>query len=270
MGGLVLKRRRNPLGGLPPARFGIRPGSAGLTTLITNVDVEQARAIQPEHAAEYLTRYAADGRAGWALRFEGLLPEQVRRSPLITAFIPIGKEPRSATAGGDDLLDRPLSSLLPAGSFIAVPRHIPDQRDYLTVTTYDRDVLPLDSLLVIDKDTVAVFGWLSSRAFWLWTQAVKASAPTATTYTAYTSFPAPTLGRKDRRALELAADTVLRSRSHLMTNTLTGLYSEMPEQLEWAHNELDNVVNGLLGIRADADDEVVIQTLIERYESLAA
>lgn len=270
MGGLVLKRRRSPLGELPSAQFGVRPGRAGLTTHITDNDADRARAIDPERSSEYLTRYAADDRTGWALRFEGLLPEGVRRDPLITAFIPIGHLPRTPTPGGDDLLDRPLSDLLPSGSYIAFPRRIPQERDYLTVSTYDREVLPLDSLLVIDKDTTVVFGWLSSRAFWLWTQAVKASAPSATTYTAYTSFPAPGLGRNGRQALELAADTILRSRGHLLTTSLTDLYEEMPDQLAWAHSELDNVVNGLLGIPADADDQAVIQTLIERYESLAA
>jgi hypothetical protein len=270
VGGLVLTRRRTPLGGLPPARFGVRASRAGLTTHLTATQVEQARTIAPDAVAEYLIRVADEHGIGWGFRFEGLLPEVVSRSPLITAFIPIGKEPRTPAGTGDDLLDRPLSSLLPAGSFIGVPRRIPEQRDYLSVTTYDPDVLPLDSLLVIGTDTIVVFGWLSSRAFWLWSQAVRNSAPSATTYTAYTSFPAPHLSRKHKQALELAVDTVLRSRSHLLDDSLRGLYGRMPDQLKWAHDELDNVVNGLLGIHDDADDSTVIASLIERYESLAA
>jgi hypothetical protein len=236
VGGLVLTRRRTPLGGLPPARFGVRASRAGLATHLTATQIEQARTIAPDAVADYLIRVADERVIGWGFRFEGLLPEGVSRSPLIAAFIPIGNKPRTPVGTRGDLLDLPLSSLLPTGSFIGVPRRISDQRDYLSVTTYDPDVLPLDSLLVIDTDTIVVFGWLSSRAFWLWTQAVRSSAPSATTYTAYTSFPAPTLSRKQRQAIELAVDTILRSRSHLLDDSLRGLYGRMPEQLLWAHD----------------------------------
>ena len=84
------------------------------------------------------------------------------------------------------------------------PKVIAETRDYLRVSTYDADVLPLDSLLVIGDETQVTFGWLSSRAFWIWTQVVRRNIPNATTYTAYVNFPAPKLGRKDRNRLEVA------------------------------------------------------------------
>jgi hypothetical protein len=269
MGELVLKPRRKPLGDLPRARLGVRPGAVGLVLDLTEEQLLEAKSIGAP-ASDFLTRVASTRTTSWALRFEGLLPEAVRQSSLVARFIPIGHTPRDGHVGGSELLDKSLTQLMPAGAFIAIPKVIPETRDYLRVSTYDANVLPLDSLLVIDEDTHVTFGWLSSRAFWLWTQVVRSNFPTATTYTAYVNFPAPKLGRKDRNRLEVAVDTVLRSRSHLLNDTVDDLYSRLPEQLQWAHKELDVVVEELLGIPADSDDTEVIRLLLQRYQSLAA
>ncbi len=269
MGDLAFTPRRKPLGALPRAHIGTRPGAIGLTLDVTDEEVRQAELIAAP-SNEFLTQVATSHGKTWALRFEGFLPEAVRRSSLVARFIPIGHTPRDGQVGGSDLLDKPLTQLMPSGAYIAIPKAIPESRDYLTVSTYDADVLPLDSLMTISEDTVVTFGWLSSRAFWLWTQVVRANVPPATTFAAYVNFPAPKLGRKDRDRLEFAVDTVLRSRSHFLTSTVNDLYSRMPEQVEWAHKELDSLVDELLGIPADADDLSAMEHLRSSYESLAA
>ena len=266
---LVLQSRRKPLGHLPRAHFGVRPGAVGLALDLTDEQLHLAQSLDAPRA-DFLTQVATDRTTTWALRFEGLIPEAVRKSSLVARFIPIGHTPREGQVGGSHLLDKPLTQLMPSGAYIAIPKVIPETRDYLRVSTYDPDVLPLDSLLVIDDDTQVTFGWLSSRAFWLWTQVVRSNIPTATTYTAYVNFPAPKLGRKDRNRLEVAVDTILRARSHLIGDTVEDLYGRMPDQLQWAHSELDSVVEDLLGIPADSDDEAVIRSLIRQYQSLAA
>lgn len=269
VGELALRSRRKPLGDLPRARLGVRPSAVGLTLDLTDKQLLEAESIDAP-ASKFLTQVATPRATSWALRFEGLIPEAVRESSLVARFIPIGHTPREGQVGGSDLLDKPLTQLMPSAAYISIPKAIPEDRDYLRVSTYDADVLPLDSLVVIDEDTLVTFGWLSSRAFWLWTQVVRDNVPTATTYTAYVNFPAPRLGRKDRNRLEVAVDTVLRSRSHFLTDTINDLYSRMPEQLKWAHKEVDDVVEDLLGVPTDADDTEVVKRLLQRYESLAA
>lgn len=269
VGELALRSRRKPLGDLPRARLGVRPGAVGLTLDLTDEQLFEAESIEAP-TSDFLTRVATDRTTAWALRFEGLLPEAVRHSSLVARFIPIGHTPREGQVGGSDLLDKPLTQLMPSAAYISIPKAIPESRDYLRVSTYDADILPLDSLLVIDEDTLVTFGWLSSRAFWLWTQVVRDNVPMATTYTAYVNFPAPKLGRKDRNRLEVAVDTVLRSRSHFLMDKVDNLYARMPDQLQWAHTELDVVVEDLLGIPADSDDTEVIKHLLQRYQSLAA
>ena len=269
VGELALRSRRKPLGDLPHAHFGVRPGAIGLALNLTDEQLQLAQSIDAP-TNEFLTQVATDRTKTWALRFEGLIPDAVLRSSLLAGFITIGHTPRAGQVGSSDLLDQPLTQLMPSAAYISIPKAIPEFRDYLRVSTYDADVLPLDSLLVIGDETQVTFGWLSSRAFWLWTQVVRDNVPTATTYTAYVNFPAPKLGRKDRNRLEVAVDTVLRSRSHLLKDTVDDLYSRLPEQLQWAHKELDVVVEELLGIPADSDDTEVIRHLLQQYQSLAA
>lgn len=143
-------------------------------------------------------------------------------------------------------------------------------RDFAAVARYDETDLPLDELNIIGDDTLMVFGWLASRAFWVWQQAVAADKPRATTLHAYKTFPVPELTKKDREVLEEAARTVLLSRSHLMSEGLEALYESPPEQLLWAHDELDHVVDHLMGIPEDADDAQAARCLLKSYELLAA
>ena len=117
---------------------------------------------------------------------------------------------------------------------------------------------------------MVVFGWLASRAFHVWRQTVLAGSPRATTLQAYNTFPAPRLGKRDRATLEGAARTVLVSRSHLMAGSLADLYADLPEQLAWAHAELDTAADRLLGIADDADDEHAAAVLVSAFAALAA
>ncbi len=271
MGSLSFRRRRKPLGQLPVARFGTRPGAIGLLAEVDDSFLASAEAIAPSETDEYVTKVASRHGIGWGIRIRGLLPEAVRDSEFIQQFLVLEHSASEGVSEGHNpLLDKPLSSLLEQRKYLAIPKEISSDRNYLSVSTYDRDVLPLDSLLVIDADSGATFGWLSSNAFWLWTQVVASNAPTATTYTAYNSFPAPALSRKNKELLDSAANTVLRSRGHFLETTLTELYDGAPEQLLWAHQELDALVNQFFGLARDASDSDVINALIESYQLLVA
>ncbi len=256
---------------MPPAFIGARAGAVGLVVDVDQGSLETALLIAPDDQEQYVAKVATSHGIRWGVRIRGLLPEAVRDSEFVHQFVVIKKSGDADASESDSpLLAKPLSSLLRRKKYLAVPKEISSSRNYLNVSTYDRDILPLDSLLVIDADSGTTFGWLSSKSFWLWTQVVASNAPKATTYTAYNSFPAPALSRKNKELLESAANTVLRSRSHFLETSLTHLYDIAPEQLLWAHQELDAVVNRLFDLADDASDTEVIDVLIERYRFLAA
>ena len=261
---LTFGRRRTPLAHhLPLARLGTRPGAIGILPIDESF-LASVLAISPGETNEYVTKISTSHGTKWAVRIRGLLPPAVAASELIQ------KLTGDTTTRHNPLLDRPLASFLQAEEYLAIPKKISSDRNYLSVSTYDRDILPLDSLVVIDADSGATFGWLSSKAFWLWTQVVSSNAPTATTYQAYNSFPAPALSRKNKEILESAANTVLRSRGHFLETSLTQLYDVVPDQLLWAHKELDALVNQFFGLARDASDTEVINALIESYQLLLA
>ncbi len=190
----------------------------------------------------------------------------LRRSPL--GSLPPIKSGRPSTVGISAALKLELD---PQPDWVVLRRRLEKgPRDFAAVARYDEIDLPLDELNIIGEDTLMVFGWLASRAFWVWQQAVAAGNPRATTLHAYRNFPAPALTKKDREVLEEAARTVLVSRSHLMGEGLQALYESPPEQLLWAHDELDRVVDHLMGIPEDADDAQAARCLLKSYELLAA
>ena len=143
-------------------------------------------------------------------------------------------------------------------------------RDLANVARYDETDLPLDDLNYITEDTMVVFGWLTSRAFYLWQQTVLAGNPSATTLQAYNTFPVPKLVKRDRESLEGAARTIMVARSHLMDGSLDDLYADLPEQLAWAHTELDATVDRLLGIPDDVNDQQAAAVLLKSFEALVA
>ena len=261
--GFKVRRRKTPLGHLPDARLGIKAARAGLV-LIPEDLADELGQVAPQERSDYLVQVAAFPGSKWAARVQGALPPRVRASSIVASL-----EARVARSEGSPQ-DKPLEELLPASPYIAMPARVTRQRDYLSVTNYDADVLPLDNLLVVSEDTTVTMGWLSSQAFWVWTQVVTEHEPGASTFRAYTTFPAPLLSRKERQRLEIAVDTILRARMHALGNDIEELYREMPRALYAAHNELDRVVNELLGLPADVSDERLAQHLVDRFVELLA
>lgn len=163
------------------------------------------------------------------------------------------------------------AALQPQPDWVTLRRQLREgPRDLASVARYDETDLPLEELNYINKDTMVVFGWLASRAFYLWQQSVLQTNPRATTLQAYNSFPVPNLQKKDRASLEEAARAVLLSRSYLMEGSLTDLYVDLPQQLAWAHSELDATVDKLLGIPDTADDKKASTVLLKAFQTLAA
>lgn len=258
--GRLWERPTAPLGGLPRARLGIRAGAAGLVLHPDARLFEEARALPEAVRRLVVVEVATPRGTSWAVRVRGNVPSQVQ--PWIGHMAPVYQlDARTSST--------PLPDLLPGGPYLAIPARIP-VRDFLNVATYDGDILPLSSLVVISDETLTTLGWLSSRAFWLWMQVVAQAKPGATTLLAYNTFPAPALKPSQRRRLETAVDTVLASRSYLMTTSLGDLYANMPPQLRDAHEKLDAVVEDLLGLPEGAPDLGVMEHLIAAYEELAA
>ena len=182
---------------------------------------------------------------------------------------PVGSLPRAHSGRADS--SRVSAPARPQPDWVVLRRRLHGgPRDLANGARYVEADLPLNDLNYITDDTMVVFGWLASRAFHLWQQTVLAGNPRATTLQAYNTFPAPRLGKRDRATLEGAARTVLVSRSHLMAGSLADLYADLPEQLAWAHAELDTAADRLLGIADDADDEQAAAVLVSAFAALAA
>jgi len=271
--GFVVVQRRTPLGALPQARWGIAPQRAGLLADLSPNEAESLIALDPINAPTSVTRVVSAnsllrGEVIWAARLNSQTPTSFISSEVYQRFEvigrPLGKSDKEAK---QPFLEVPFADLRSPRQMFVVPKSFPHSRDYLSVTSIDPEVIPLNSLLVISGGSVTTFGILSSRPFFLWAHVVSQNGVTAT---AYNTFPFPPLTKKQNHEIDTAADTVLRARMHFLGESLNDLYSAMPRQLLQAHKNLDTVVEGILGIPANSSDSEVAKSLYRDYKALLA
>ncbi len=260
---MELPPRRVPLGVLPPSRPGTRNTWIGIRALrLGESGIAPYIALAPDSVNQYLIRTASAKGTGWAIRIHGDLPAEVEGSQIVQKL----RGNRAFKAS--QFYQRPLLSFLESRDYLAFPQKLASTRDYLFVNSYTADVLPLSSLRIVDADAGLTFGWVSSKAFWLWSQVVAANTKAANMRDVYNSFPAPALSRKEKSQLEAAATTVLASRGFHLKGSLTELYGQVPEALLWSHEQLDQCVNTLLGLPGNSSDKQVIDNLLQRYSDL--
>lgn len=163
----------------------------------------------------------------------------------------------------------------PQSRFAALSRFPRPFGEFLCLAAYEPDVVVTDSVLVVDSQSLSVFAILSSRVFAVWHRAVSPGAESGQRVSVpvtYNNFPFPDLSRRDKDALEDAAELILTARMSVPHEGLSDLYDpdRMSDQLRRAHRENDRIVLGVLGLPADATDEAITDALFERHDHLSS
>lgn len=144
--------------------------------------------------------------------------------------------------------------------FFAVPHSLPAGLLGAVIARFNPEVIAGNQVWVLDGDSLVTVGIMMSRAYRLWVDGSK-----RLTAGAHDTFPCPELTRDQQVALETCVDQVLRARQYAMDSTLDELYRRMPQPLTDAHDQLEQVVADILGVRADVSDD----GLVSRLQALA-
>lgn len=158
-------------------------------------------------------------------------------------------------------------------SFILLPRHSSENREYIPVGYLDENNIAHDSTLVIGTQDISLFGILTSRIHMDWVRAVGGRLETRYRYSAglcYNTFPFPKLTEAKKKEIEAAAEDVLLTREDYPGATLADLYDpdKMPEPLREAHQKLDDVVESCYPGYPFANDEARLECLFKLYEKM--
>jgi hypothetical protein len=280
---VVVKKRREPIGSVPPMAFGSMPNDGG--NLVLSADETDQIRVKDPTAAKYLRRFfgaqeVIDGTHRWCIWAPDPDPRDVNESSVLRGIAKGVRDYRQASsrAATRALADFPLrfgETRQPTGRYLAVPRVSSEHRAYLPTLFLEAGDIASDALLTIDRADEFIFGVLSSKMFLSWLAGVGGRLESRFRVSAeivYNNFPFPACTEVQRGRIEEAARAVLDSRSSFSGASLADLYNPaaMPESLVRAHITLDAAVDSAFGGGRFKSNGHRLSILIARYAELTA
>ena len=158
-------------------------------------------------------------------------------------------------------------------SFILIPRHSSENREYIPMGFFDKGNVAADSCMVIGTKDRWLFGILTSAMHMAWVRAIGGRLKTDYRYSAglcYNPFPFPRLTEAKKKEIEDAAWEVLGAREAHYGKTLAELYDPetMPQDLRDAHHQLDLIVDSCYRDRPFADENERLEWLLKLYDRM--
>lgn len=273
------KRVKPFLANLPTAHKGSQPTDGG--HLMVEPDAHDAFTADAI-AAKYLRpfRQATEmlyGKTRWCLWLKGADPSEVRESSILKSRLAAVVEVRrqSPTASVRDQAGSPglfTQDRQPAVRYLALPEVSSSNREYIPGRYYDSDTIAGNKLILWPDAPLWLFGYLQAAAFSTWVKTyagrLKSDVSISPGLT-YFTFPFIEPQGPQMESLERAAQGVLDAREAHPGSTLADLYDPltMPADLRAAHNRLDQVIDGLYGLRHPSEGER-LTALMAEYERL--
>lgn len=260
--------------GLGEMVIGNMPDPAEL--LVYSEDQAKAMILEEPRIAKYLkpawgSSETLQGKPRFALWLDGIPPADQRQVKLIDEIVKQvraarlkGSRPGNADLGGR-FAQVPQPIDMP---FILIPRHFVSSLRALPAAFFEPGNVSLDSALTIPGGTKWEFALLSSRAHFVWMDGIGGRIKSDFRYSktiTYNNFPCPELDDSDRLTLTKSGDLILEASREYPSSSLADLYasSSVPVKLAKAFAHNDRVVEKIYGIAEDADDQQVLNTLLD-------
>lgn len=280
----VVTPRESSLSNSQKMLFGSMARDGGALTMSTE-DRDNIISQYP-YVAPYIRRFYGaseflNSKERWCLWLE-YAPEKVLNSPLIKSRLEAVSSMRAASkaASTREWAKHPhlfVQNAQPKdGSYIIVPRHSSERRDYIPLAIFDaKSAVCGDANLFLPEAGIYEFGLLTSEMHNDWMRVVAGRLESRYRYSAtlvYNTFPWPDVSEPQRKAIEALAEEILLVREDYPGKTLAELYDpdKMPQPLLDAHKALDRAVEKLYRDRPFRDASERLEHLFARYEKLIA
>lgn len=164
----------------------------------------------------------------------------------------------------------------PDKDYVAIPRHVAENRLFFTVAYLPADVIVSDSCFAGATSPALTFGILSSSMFTTWLKAVGGrikSDPRFSGSMVYNTFPLPEVPDKVRSQIEKNVQSILDAREAMSDRCLADMYdpNAMSSALLKAHRALDKTVDRLFRPSrrtAFSNNTERLDILLEDYEKM--
>lgn len=158
-------------------------------------------------------------------------------------------------------------------SFIIIPRHSSENRDYIPMGFLNKGNIAHDSCLVVGTEDIWLFSILTSKMHMAWVKTVGGRLKTDYRYSAqlcYNTFPFPSISEIQKTELEELAQCILDIRDQHFDMTLGEMYNPetMPEDLKEVHHNLDVAVERCYRPEPFSSDEERLECLFKLYAKM--
>ncbi|WP_032407504.1 class I SAM-dependent DNA methyltransferase [Rhodococcoides fascians] len=264
--------------------YGSKPTDGG-NLIVSPADYESV--ANDPIAAVYLRRYVGakelvHDRMRWCLWMVDVPQDHIAGSKILRDRVAAVESMRSASTdrATNKAALRPelfQYNRQPGSAYLAIPRHVGEQRLFFTARRFSSDVICGDANFLAPDVDGFLLGILSSSMFIAWMRAIggriKSDLRFSNTFT-YNTFPMPKVTGRERRDIVESSAGIISAREAHPGRTLAQLYdpTAMPADLVEAHKALDEVVDQVFGQvfdRKDAGAESRRQkVLFEHYAAL--
>jgi hypothetical protein len=257
---VLISSRTSPLNAsLPPVEYGNKPTDDG--QLMVSSEDYDALAADPV-VSKYLRRFVGARELvhdipRWCLWLEGASDADMEGSEILRERIRGVATFRAASKKAATVKKARIPHLFderrqPTTEYLAIPRHVGEQRHYFTAARYPAAVICGDANFLAPDPDGFLLGILSSSMFVAWMRAIggriKSDLRFSNTFT-YNTFPLPEVPDRQRDELVRASAEVVAARAAHPGKSLAELYdpSTMPCDVVAAHDKVDAVIDRLFG-----------------------
>ena len=279
---VLVSNRTTPISSIPPVTKGNQPTDGG--NLVVTPDQHDGVASDPI-AARYLRRFVGARELihdlpRWCLWLVGASTADIKASPVLRKRVAAVKEMREASSKAATVKKAATPHLFderrhPEVEYLAIPRHVGEQRRYFTARRLTPEVICSDANFLAPDSDGFVLGLLSSSMFIAWLRAIggriKSDLRFSNTFV-YNTFPFPQIAAEQHQAVTHAAAEIIASRDNHRGMSLADLYypDRTPPDVIAAHDALDKVIDAIFGIDGAVDEVSRQQLLFKRYAAVIA
>lgn len=184
------------------------------------------------------------------------------------------KSPKAATRKCAETPWLFMENRQPNSEYILVPRHSSENRKYVPMGFFPRDVISTDANSIIANADLYEFGVLESNVHMAWMRTVCGRIKSDYRYSndiVYNNFPWPTPTPAQKERIEKTAQAILDARALYPESSLADLYDEltMPVELRKAHRANDKAVMEAYGFWGRLNSEAAcVAELMKLYKAL--
>lgn len=277
---MFITSRSKPICNVPGIRKGNQPTEGG-NLILTEEDKNAIICANPgiERFIKKLTgaKEYINNKFRYCLWLKNATPADLRSYSEIRSRIEAVKEMRlqSNDPGTRKLADTPhlFRETNNPESYIVVPSHSSERRQYIPMGFLRSDVIPTNAVLIIPEAGVYHLGVLTSNLHMSWMRAVCGRLKSDYRYSkdiVYNNFPWPTPTEAQKAKIEKTAQAILDARNIYPDCSLADLYDvvTMPPELRKAHQENDKAVMEAYGFNPRMSEAEIVAELFKLYQEI--